>query len=191
MAGYKILKAMEGSAAPVYVVVKSFAASMAAGITTLSKRSFAYPNAIILHHQIASMSIGNLTMEKEQVKELEEWWKRLAAPVAAKMGITLDDFIKQMYQNRSTGDWQEFGDGARKLKWVDEIVQTVREESFDKNPDASSGPGGGPPPFTGDARAALPERVDVTGHRYVLLPRLDPVDCYYLYNPDSYYRLMP
>ena len=24
-----------------------------------------------------------------------------------------------------------------------------------------------------------------------LLPRLDPVDCYYLYNPDNYYRLTP
>ena len=53
MAGYKILKAMEGSAAPVYVVVKSFAASMAANIATQSKKSFAYPNAIILHHQIS------------------------------------------------------------------------------------------------------------------------------------------
>jgi ATP-dependent protease ClpP protease subunit len=191
MAGYKILKAMEGSAAPVYVVVKSFAASMAAGITTLSKRSFAYPNAIMLHHQILSGSFGNLTEQKENLKELEEWWKRLAAPVAAKMGVSLDEFIKRMYQNRSTGDWQEFGDGARKLKWVDEIVETVREESYNKNPDASSGPGTPTPPFRGDSLSTLTERADSVGRRYVLLPRLDPVDCYYLYNPDNYYRLNP
>src|SRR5690348_3903342 len=38
MAGYKILKAMDGSAAPVYVVVKSFAASMAANIATQAKK---------------------------------------------------------------------------------------------------------------------------------------------------------
>ena len=191
MAGYKILKAMDGSAAPVYVVVKSFAASMAAGITTLSKRSFAYPNAILLHHQILTGSFGNLTEQKENLKELEEWWKRLAAPVAAKMGVSLDDFIKRMYQNRSTGDWQEFGDGARKLKWVDEIAETVREESYDKNPDAPSAPPGSPPPAHGDNQPALQERVDANGRRYVLLPRLDPVDCYYLYNPDNYYRLTP
>ena len=191
MAGYKILKAMEGSAAPVYVVVKSFAASMAAGITTLSKKSFAYPNAIMLHHQILSGSFGNLTEQKENLKELEEWWKRLAAPVAAKMGVSLDEFIKRMYQNRSSGDWQEFGDGARKLKWVDEIVETVREESYNKNPDASSGPGTPTPPFRGDSLSTLAERVDSVGRRYVLLPRLDPVDCYYLYNPDNYYRLTP
>jgi ATP-dependent Clp protease protease subunit len=191
MAGYKILKAMDGSAAPVCVVVKSFAASMAAGITTLSKRSFAYPNAVILHHQIQSGMGGNLTEQKEHLKELEEWWKRLAAPVAAKMGISLDEFIKRMYQNRSTGDWREFGDGARKLKWVDEIVETVREESYDKNPDAPSALPGSPQPARSDGQPMLQERVDVSGRRYVLLPRLDPVDCYYLYNPDNYYRLTP
>ena len=191
MAGYKILKAMEGSAAPVYVVVKSYAASMAAGITTLSKKSFAYPNAVILHHQILTGSFGNLTEQKENLKELEEWWKRLAAPVAKKMGISLDEFIKQMYQNRSTGDWREFGDSARKLKWVDEIAETVREESYDKNPDAPSALPGSPPPAHGDNQPVLQERVDANGRRFVLLPRLDPVDCYYLYNPDNYYRLTP
>ena len=191
MAGYKILKAMDGSAAPVYVVVKSFAASMAAGITTMSKRSFAYPNAVVLHHQIAGGIGGNLTEARENLKEMEEWWKRLAAPIAAKMGITLDDFIKLMYQNRSTGDWREFGDGARKVKWVDEIVETVREESYDKNPDAPSALPGSPQPARSDGQPMLQERVDVSGRRYVLLPRLDPVDCYYLYNPDNYYRLTP
>ena len=190
MAGYKILKAMSGSPAPVYVVVKSFAASMAAGITTLAAKSFAYPNAVILHHQILAGSFGNLTEQKEQLKDLEEWWKRLAAPVATKMGISLDEFIKRMYQNRTTGDWQEFGDGARKLKWVDETVEKIREESYDKNPDEPSGPGS-PRTIRVEAQSGLQERVDVNGRRYVLLPRLNPVDCYYLYNPDNYYRLNP
>ena len=191
MAGYRILKAMEGSPAPVYVVVKSFAASMAAGITTLSKRSFAYPNAIMLHHQIAGGSYGNLTEHKENLKELEEWWKRLAAPIAAKMGISLDEFIKRMYQNRSTGDWEEFADSARKIKWVDEIAESIQEESYDTNPDEPSAPGASPSPRRMESQPRLTERVDAAGRRYVLLPRLEPVDCYYLYNPDNYYRLMP
>jgi ATP-dependent Clp protease protease subunit len=191
MAGYKILKAMEGSAAPVFVVVKSFAASMAANIATQSKKSFAYPNAIILHHQILGGSFGNLTEQKENVKEMDEWWKRLAAPVAAKMGISLDEFIKRMYENRSTGDWLEFGDKARKLKWVDQIVDTVREESYDKNPDYLSAVGVPATPARSDTLPKLPEHVDAAGRRYMLLPRLEPVDCYYLYNPDNYYRLSP
>ncbi|MGA9778765.1 MAG: ATP-dependent Clp protease proteolytic subunit [Limisphaerales bacterium] len=191
MAGYKILKAMDGSAAPVYVVVKSFAASMAANIATQSKKSFAYPNAIILHHQISGFGGGNLTEVKENVKEMEEWWKRLAAPVAAKMGISLDEFIKRMYQNRSTGNWVEFGDNARKLKWVDQIVDTIREDSYDKNPDAPSALNDSSAPGYVNHEPVLQEHVDANGQRYVLLPRLDPVDCYYLYNPDNYYRLTP
>ncbi len=190
MGGYKILKAMEGSAAPVYVVVKSYAASMAANIATQAKKSFAYPNAIILHHQILSGGYGNLTEQKERIKELEEWWRRLAAPVATKMGVPLDEFIKQMYANRSSGDWLEFGDRARQLKWVDEIALTVREESFDRSFDEPSGPGSPPPSIDIDTKA-LEERVDAQGRRHVVLPRLDPVDCYYLYNPDNYYRFMP
>ena len=40
MAGYKIVKSMQSSVAPVYVVVKSFAASMAAAICALAPRSY-------------------------------------------------------------------------------------------------------------------------------------------------------
>ncbi len=182
MAGYKILKAMNGSPAPVYVVVKSFAASMAANITTQAKKSFAYPNAIILHHQILSANTGNLTEQKESVKEVEEWWKRLAAPVALKMGLTLDDFIKEMYKHRSTGDWMEFGDNANKLKWVDQVVDTINEESYVKNPDSAAMASVHP-------RAnEIHEQTDSEGRRFKLLPRLEPVDCYYIYNPDNYYR---
>ena len=96
MAGYRILKAMEGSQAPVYVVVKSFAASMAASICTLAERSFAYPNAIILHHQISTTITYtnlNLTEQKEFYEESQEWWRRLAKPISAKMGINTDEFI--------------------------------------------------------------------------------------------------
>ena len=90
MAGYKILKTMESSTAPVFVVVKSFAASMAAAICTLAPRSFAYPNAVILHHQISNGSRGNLTTQRESVKVLGEWWRRLAGPIAKKMGTTIE-----------------------------------------------------------------------------------------------------
>ena len=182
MAGYKILKAMAGSPAPVYVVVKSFAASMAAGITTLAKKSYAYPNAIILHHQILRGSYGNLTQQKESIKDMEDWWERLASPVAAKMGITLGAFIKQMYEKNSTGDWKEFGDSACKLKWVDQIAQTIREESLVKNPDSDTKSG------KQAESEYLRAQSDADGNRHVILPRLDPVDCYYLYNPDGYYR---
>ncbi len=187
MAGYRILKAMQGSAAPVYVVVKSLAASMAAVITTLAPRSFAYPNALFVQHQILGGSSGNLTEQRENVRMMEEWWKRLAAPVAAKMGIPLDDFVKQMYENRSTGDWIEFADRARQLKWVDQIVEEVREESYVKNPDLSPAPDAPPSsrPPGGPIRAAAEEAGVRSG---TVLPRLSPLDGWFLFNPDGHYR---
>ena len=183
MAGYKILKAMGGSAAPVYVVVKSFAASMAAGIAALAPKSFAYPNAVIVHHEILKGSFGNLTQQKEGLKDFEEWWRRLATPVAAKMGIPLEEFTKQMYLNSSTGEWKEFGDRAQKLKWVDGIAETIREDSLVKNPDSD------PKGSKQTGGEYLQAQTDGNGNRHVILPRLNPVDCYYLYNPDDYYRL--
>lgn len=182
MSGYKILKAMHGSKAPVYVVVKSYAASMAASIATLAERSYAYPNAIVLHHQISWGFGGNLTQQREYLEEAEEWWRRLARPIAEKMGLTLDEFISLMYEKNSDGDWKEFADQAVELKWVDRVVDRIWEMAVDKNPDRF----GRSIIF---ARSDLEESIDEDGKPFVNLPRLDPFDFYYMHNPDSYYRM--
>ena len=39
------------------------------------------------------------------------------------------------------------------------------------------------------SKAALAEEVDADGRPFVWLPRLNPKDVYFLYNPDGYYRL--
>ena len=187
MAGYRILKAMESSDAPVHVVVKSFAASMAAGITTLAKESYAYPNAVILHHQISSVVMGqlNLTQQKEFHKESERWWARLGTPIAQKMGITADEMVKQMYSHNSNGDWSEFAEDAQKLKWVNHIVKGIEETSVTKDPDAASATSVATP-----ARPnAFTEEIDSNGKPFTWLPRLDPLDVYFIHNPDGYYRL--
>ena len=189
MAGYRILKAMEGSQAPVYVVVKSFAASMAACITTLAERSFAYPNAVILHHQISSsymFTSMNLTDHKEAYDDMKRWWHRLADPISAKMGITSDEFIEQMYEKTKSGDWSEFGDEAKKLKWVDTIVSRIHETSLLVNPDAKR------PSITerktSELNSDLTPGLDEKGHPVMFLPRRNPKDVYFMHNPDGYYR---
>lgn len=191
MAGYRILKAMEGSDAPIHVVVKSFAASMAATITTLAEESYAYPNALILHHQISSTifySTMNLTQQKEFFEDSKKWWKRLAEPLAKKMGITTDEFIKKMYQKNSDGDWVEFATEAQKLKWVDHIVKRIKETSQTTHPDLHEGDSD---EDDDSAFAALKETVDKDGKACIFLPRLNPHDVYFLHNPDGYYRLRP
>ncbi len=186
MAGYRILKSMEGSSAPVYVVVKSFAASMAATICTLAERSFAYPNSVMLHHQISSTIMFanlNLTEQKEFYQESQKWWQRLATPIAEKMGISTDEFIEQMYAKTTSGDWTEFGTEAQKLKWVDHIVERIHETSLLKNPDSK--PKTSPMAYSN----GLVESTDEKGKTCVYLPRLTPKDCYFLYNKDGYYRM--
>ncbi len=190
MAGFRILKAMEGSKAPVYTVVKSFAASMAAGITTLADKSYAYPNAIILHHQILTFTYGNLTDQRESLETLEEWWRRLATPIAKKMGITLDNFIERMYAETKSGDWDEFADEAQKLKWVDYIVDHIEETSVLVHPDhqnelAIAINPGQPTPQRRQYQSVLGSYPD-RGPRE--LPQLFPYDCFYLHNPDNYYK---
>ena len=184
MAGYRILKAMEASDAPIHVVVKSFAASMAACITTLAEESYAYPNAVILHHQISSQIAFarlNLTQQKEFFQESNRWWERLAAPVAKKMGISTDEFIEKMYARSTSGDWSEFADKAKELKWVNHIVDGILESSITMNPDTDE--------KEADKKTALVEEIDPDGKVFTYLPRLNPKDVYFLYNPDGYYRM--
>lgn len=181
MEGYRIVKAIQTSQAPVHVLVKSFAASMAAVITTLAPHSYAYPNAIILHHQMISGAFGNMTEQAEQLAINKEWFQRLASPVAAKMGMSLDAFVKDMYKHNSDGDWEEFADKAVALKWVDHTVSEVRETGQIKKPGDTS---------TDKPKLlfGLAETTDERGQRFVRLPPLRPFDAYWIYNPSAYYR---
>jgi ATP-dependent Clp protease protease subunit len=74
---------------------------------------------------------------------------------------------------------------------VDEVVDVIHEDSYIKNPDA---PGAVASPLLPLRRLGPHdelEEVDASGRAFVRLPRLSPVDFYYLYNPDNYYRLTP
>jgi ATP-dependent Clp protease protease subunit len=184
MAGYRILKAMESSDAPVHVVVKSFAASMAAAICTLAEHSYAYPNAVLLHHQISNSIMFarlNLTQQREFYQQTTRWWDRFGVPIAAKMGITADKFIELMYENASSGDWVEFADEAQKLKWVNHIVETIEETAILKDPNKTD-------PTTPAAQFKLNEQLDEEGRPFIWLPRIDPTDVWFLHNPDGYFR---
>lgn len=182
MEGTRIVKAMKKSRAPVYVVVKALAASMAAVITTLADHSYALPDAIIVHHQVWGVFFGNRTEQREHMKILDEWSERIMAPVAKKMGITLNELIKKMYQHNSAGDWMEFANDAVKYKWVDDIVEDIRDLSYTKQPEDQE--------KDDDFMfiMAQQEQIDTQGKAYVKMPRLRPMDVYHLYNPDNYYR---
>jgi len=182
MAGYLIIKAMESSKAPVYVVLESFAASMAAIIVTLADKSFAYSHATILHHQPSMFQQGNsnLTEQKENYKNLEKWWNYLGKPIAKKMGITIDEFQKEMYKHSSKGDWSEFAVDAQKLKWVNNIVSQIEDTSVitDKLEEKKDD----------DKKSKEIETISKNGKSIQYLPHLAPTDAFFLYSPDGYYQ---
>jgi ATP-dependent Clp protease protease subunit len=129
---------------------------------------------------MSTFNWGNMTQLKEQLELAKEWERRLHVPVAQKMGISIEDFRKKMYEKSSDGDWEEFGDKAVGYKWAGSVVHEIDETGFIKNPDAQPKPS--KPVFQ------LDEKTDEKGQRYVTLPRLDPFDFYFIYNPDRYYR---
>jgi len=179
MEGYRIVKAIETSRAPIHVIVKSYAASMAAVITTLAPHSYALPNAVILHHQMSSGMFGNLTQQRERLERGLEWSRRLAGPVAEKMGITEEEFVRLMYENDSNGDWEEFADRAQELNWVQHIVHEIRETGLRDQPTGRAG--------------AMPMwmesmEYDAKGQPFIKLPPLMPFDYYFIHNPDNFWR---
>jgi ATP-dependent Clp protease protease subunit len=175
MEGFKILRAMQASQAPVYVVVRAYAASMAAVLTSLAKRSFAYPDAIILHHQVAGRVSGNLTEQSEYVAMSRKWFKRLLTPVADKMGISLDAFQQAMYQHDSTGDWQEFANDAINLKWIDHVILEIEDDSYVNKPN--------------NKRKRNKDLITAQQQTTAIqLPHLNPYDVYHLHDPHHYYQ---
>lgn len=174
MSGYQILQAMEASRAPVYVVVKGYAASMAAIITTLAKRSYVYPQTVVLHHQASTNLNGNNTQLAQQLKWAKVWCDRIFIKVADKVGLSLDEFVSRMYQATVTGDWKVLGDEAVKLKWATHVVERMSEEGTSSLP---------MPPAVENANPLK----EATSRQE--LPPLNPFDVWWIYDPTTEYIL--
>mmetsp|Transcript_16846 Transcript_16846/g.38836 ORF Transcript_16846/g.38836 Transcript_16846/m.38836 type:complete len:441 (-) Transcript_16846:10544-11866(-) len=182
-AGAGILKAMENSQAPVYVIVKNFAASMAALIATLADKSYAYPNATILHHQPWTFTWGNVRELKEQQEFLQEWWNRLGGRVAKKMGVSLKKLDEMLYAKSARGDWLEFADHAKKLKWIDDTISGIQDSAIRELPCSTN--------YTWKHYCEDALGTDSTMNNGIIyLPPLDAKDCYYLYNPNNLYQVL-
>lgn len=177
MSGYQIIQAMESSQAPVYVVVKGYAGSMAAIVTTMAKQSFVYPQTVVLHHQASTALSGNQTELEQQLKWSKIWCERIFSKVADKMGITMEEFVAKMYAAVSTGDWKVLGTEAVKLKWATTLVDRMIEEGV--NNSAAVPPLGviKPDGFNGNTAQGMTSRQE--------LNPLTPFDIWWIYDPST------
>lgn len=181
-AGYQIMKAMESSKAPVYVVVKSYAASMAAMITTFAERSFCYGSTVLLQHQPSSGMKGNLTQMREGLDSVTRWTRNINDQLAKKMGMTYEEYVAEMYKHDSRGDWSEFGDGAQRWKWVTDVVDAMEETSIVRKND-------GDKPDSAVPGSVREYKFDERGKPYVELPTLPAGDMWMIYDPANLYRV--
>jgi ATP-dependent Clp protease protease subunit len=131
---------------------------------------------------------GNLTVLKEQIEFTNRWFERLGTPVAKKMGLTLPEFVKQMYANDSTGDWQVFGEKAKELKWVDFTVERIEETAIlDLLPPAQASTITVRPPQS--EISGVVAKTDDKGRTYLELPPLsNPFDAWWIYDPQGLFR---
>lgn len=178
MDGEIILRAIAASKAPVHVVVKSMAASMAAIIIGDASHSYALPNAVIMHHQPWSYTWGNLAQQKEWVKMFEQWAERMHGPTAERMGLTLEAFYTQMYEQSVTGDWYAFADEAQEMNWVQHIATEIREENVRVRPQDNN-------PW--NRRSGYWSAENADNKERVRLPRPRALDFYFIYNRDNRY----
>ena len=172
MAGYQVLRAMETSRAPIHVVVKGSAASMAAVITTLAERSYCFPGTLLMHHQPSFGMQGNLRQLREQYDWSKVWCDRINRQVAAKIGMSLDEFVRRMYAATVTGDWRVTGEEAVRLRWVGTLVERIQEDGVTELAEPAR-----PQPTTLVVRRAAEAAQDVR-------PPALPGDAWLIYEPN-------
>ncbi|MFB6355377.1 MAG: peptidase S14, partial [bacterium] len=160
------------------------AVSMAAAITARADKSYVYPDAVIMHHEIRAYMGGSLKETEEFLEMMKKWWRRLATPIAEKMGLTLEEFRKRLYEENSNGNWQEFGTKAVELNWADHVIQNIEEAGIRQEPEDDP-----PSPrmfFMKHEKGTI--KKDNEGNYYRKLPPLRPYDFYYMYDPTNFYR---
>ena len=129
-----LINKMLRSESPVFVVVKKFAYSAAAVITTCAINSFIYKEADMMHHQTQTI-FHNKQVNPTKLKEhsdLMKYYSRIYSDkMCSKLGVTLEEFVKKMYKNSCDGEgWFLMGEAAKKEKWVNNVIKSCRDTSI-------------------------------------------------------------
>ncbi len=132
MSGYQVIQAINGSKAPVHVVVKGSAGGVASAIVAQAPHSHVFASSLLSHEQPALRARGNTTTVLERQVQTMDFFRRIYAPVAKKMGLAdTDAFLKKLYEKNSDAEWNEFGENSVKLGWAGNLIERLNESSVD------------------------------------------------------------
>ena len=94
-----------------------------------------------------------------------------------------------MYQANSEGDWSLFGDDAVKAGWADGVVHRIRETGNIKHPQCVAKVKNDHCCSSSQPCKSLGQSKDATNDDKNHLPKLLPLDYYWLYNPNNYWTV--
>ena len=115
---------------------------------------------------------GNLRQLREQYDWSKVWCDRINRQVAAKIGMSLDEFVRRMYAATVTGDWRVTGEEAVRLRWVGTLVERIQEDGVTELAEAER-----PQPTVTVVRRAAEAAQDVR-------PPALPGDAWLIYEPN-------
>jgi len=141
LGGEKIMRSIKTSKAKVYIVVKTFAASMAAIISsTFAEQTYFLKHAIILHHEVSIEVSGNTSQHSSNMQALNRWQEILFKPIAERRGQTVPEFIQSLYAIKRDGDATLMAEDAVKEKWILNTIEGIEDESFNEAPSFAKKP---------------------------------------------------
>lgn len=133
-----IIQAVENSRVPIYVVGKSHVAGGAAAILARAKYSFCYPTTLVTLTEVTTPSwepVSDYSSFKQGVDFMKQYGERIYLPIIKKMNNSSIKTVDQLYariRKENIGRyWMTTGVGAKKNKWVSNLIEDIRDDSID------------------------------------------------------------
>jgi ATP-dependent Clp protease protease subunit len=127
--GGAIVSAIEAASVPVYTVCLQLCASMGAMIHQYGSKRYTVSRSILMFHDASGGFIGSFEHIASQMKMINRFVHKMFANVAKRSGQNYKDFA-----SRVGGEIWVDGEDAVDLKYSDEVVNVIHDDSKAVNP---------------------------------------------------------
>jgi ATP-dependent Clp protease, protease subunit len=127
--GGAIVSAIEASPVPVYTVCLQLCASMGAMIHQYGTKRYTASRSILMFHDASGGFMGSFEQMVSQMKTINRFIHKMFAYVAKRSGQNYKDFVSRV----GAEIWVD-GEDAVDLKYSDEVVNVIHDDSRAVNP---------------------------------------------------------